>query len=863
MRVPLSWLQDFVPVPTSPRDADAVRELGRVLDSLGLVVESVEHVGGGLDGVVLARVLEIRPIPGAERIRQVVVDAGGADPQEIVCGATNFAVGDVVPLARVGAELPGGFVISRRTLRGVVSDGMLCSARELGLGGDGAGLLVLAATGSPEGPLPAGVETGMALADHLGIVPDAVFDIAVEPNRPDCLSVAGIARDLAARLRLPFAVEVPAVARSGQGAGELASVRIGAPEACQHLLGRVVSGLVPMSSPPEVARRLLLAGMRPIGAVVDASNYVMLELGQPSHPYDLDALGAHGLSVRFARPGEQLVTLDGTARVLGRHTDVLGRTADVDDLVVCDATDAVVGLAGIMGGAVTEVGEATTRVLLEVAQFDPVVVARTAKRQGLRTEASARFERGVDPDGLARAADRVCALVAEAARLQGAPSPVVAPDDVDDHPVLTPRRHVRVRVGRVNALLGTSLSTGDVVGLLAPIGFVATAEPDAGGGNPAGDGAAGVLDVVVPSYRPDTLREVDVVEEVARHVGYETITPTTRRSPFVGRLGARSTSRRRLRRVLAGLGAHEAWTSSIVDPSSLARAGTAHPVVEIANPMVREESVLRAHLLPGLLGSLRHNVAHRNPAVRMFEIGHVFSPSADDGLPVEREHAGVLFAGPGDDAASAVHGFEVVVEQMGKARGALVLDQHVGASEPVLALGTHPSRRALLRASADRAGAVGSSLVDVATAGTTGTVVGVVGEVDPRVLEAYGIPGDRRVGWLVLDLDAFDDLPELDRRARPVSRFPSSDVDLSFLLDAAVAASELEEVLRASGGALLESVRLLEAYRGPGIGADRRSLTYRLRFCALDRTLTDADLADLRARCIAAAQAALPATLRA
>ena len=857
MRVPLSWLQEFVPLPTSPRDVDGVRDLGRVLDSLGLVVEAIEHVGGGLDGVVLARVLEIRPIPGAERIRQVVVDAGGSDAQEIVCGATNFSVGDVVPLARVGAELPGGFVIARRKLRGVVSDGMLCSASELGLGGDGAGLLVLASTGAPDGALPAGVEVGMALADHLGIVPDAVFDIAVEPNRPDCLSIVGVARDLAARLRLPFQLDVPAVERSGVPAAELASVAIGAPQACSRLLGRVVSGLSPMPSPPEVARRLLLAGMRPLGAVVDASNYVMLELGQPSHPYDLDTLGGHGLSARFARPGERLVTLDGTTRVLGRHTDTLARTTDVDDLVICDATDTVVGLAGIMGGAATEIGDATERLLLEVAHFDPVVVARTAKRQGLRSEASARFERGVDPDGLVRAADRFCALVADAARLQGAPAPVVAPDDVDAHPVATSRRHVRVRVGRVNALLGTSLSTDEVVGLLAPIGFAVTSAPGLDGESP---GRADVLDVEVPSFRPDAVREVDVVEEVARHVGYERIVRTPRRSPFVGRLGERTASRRRLRRVLVGLGALEAWTSSIVDPSLLERAGAPRPVIEIANPMVREESVLRAHLLPGLLGSLRHNVAHRNPAVRMFEIGRVFSPSSDDGLAVESEHVGVLFAGHGDDATSAVHALEVVVEQMGRARGALALDQHVEAPEPLLALGTHPSRRALLRATAHRVPDAGSSDV-TGTAG--GRVVGVVGEVDPRVLEAYGISSDRRVGWLALDLVAFDDLPALDRRARPVSRFPSSDVDLSFLLDDAIAASELEAVLRSSGGALLESVRLLEAYRGQGIAPDRRSLTYRLRFCAPDRTLTETDLAELRATCIAAAEEALPATLRA
>ncbi len=855
MRVPLSWLQEFVPLATVPRDHEGVRDLGRVLDSLGLVVEGIEHVGDGLDEVVLARVLEIRAIKGAERIRQVLVDAGGPEPAEIVCGATNFAVGDVVPLAKVGAELPGRFVIGRRTLRGVVSDGMLCSARELGVGGDESGLLVLASTGSPDGPLPAGVEAGMPLAEHLGIVPDAVFDIAVEPNRPDCLCVTGIARDVAARLKLPFVVEVPAVAPSGAPASGLASVAIDAPEACHHLLARVVTGVAAVASPPEVARRLILAGMRPIGAVVDASNYVMLELGQPSHPYDLERLGGHGLAVRYARPGERLVTLDGVDRVLGRHTDALGRTTDVEDLVICDANGVAIGLAGVMGGAATEIGDSTTRVVIELAQFAPVVVARTAKRQGVRSEASARFERGVDPEGLTRAADRFCALLAAAAAHGGARAPVVAPGDLDAHPVSTPRRHVRVRVGRVNALLGTTLGADEVEALLAPIGFLARRAEDVPRSDGEGDAISPrqdgtgqqdvVLDVEVPSFRPDAEREVDVVEEVARHVGYERIAATPRRSPFVGTLGARTVRRRRLRRVLTGLGAHEAWTSSIVDPSLVGRAGAQHPVVAIANPMVHEESVLRAHLLPGLLGALRHNVAHRNPALRLFEIGRVFVPMEGDGLPGESEHVGVLLARDGDDAASAVHVLGVVAEQMGLDREALVLDQEVPVPEPLVVLGTHPSRRALVRAGAG-----------------TSEVLGVLGEVDPRVLEEFGIAGCGRVGWLVLDLGALDEAPARDRRARPVSRFPSSDVDLSFVLDDATPAAALESALRTSAGELCESVRLLESYRGPGIPSGGRSLTYRLRFCAPDRTLTDADVAGLRAACIAAVESGLPATLR-
>lgn len=860
MRVPLSWLREFTPLATDPRDRDAVRELGRVLDSLGLVVEGVEQVGEGLGDVVLARVLEIRAIEGADRIRQVVVDAGGADPLEIVCGATNFAVGDVVPLAKVGAELPGGVSIGRRKMRGIVSDGMLCSGSELGIGDDSSGLLLVASTGAPDGELPRGMELGAPLAEYLGIVPDAVYDLAIEPNRPDCLSVIGVARDLAARLRLPFAVQVAPPRPAGAPAAALASIAVRAPQACHHLLARVVTGVPTAASAPGVARRLVLAGMRPIGAVVDASNYVMLELGQPTHPYDLDKLGGRGIAVRFARPGERLVTLDGTERLLGRHVDATGRVLDVEDLVICDAEDVAIGLAGVMGGASTEIGETTTRVLLEAAVFSPLVVGRAAKRQGLRSEASARFERGVDPAGLERAADRFCELLLDAAAYAGMPAPVVAPGDLDEHPVVIERRRVPLRVERTNALLGTALGAPDIEELLAPIGFVVEREADGDGGDapPDGAGARGgaVLEVTVPTFRPDVAREVDVIEEVARHHGYERIAPTRRRSPNVGSLGAANLTRRRLRRLLNGLGAHEAWTSSIVDPSLHRRTGSDAPVVELANPMVREESALRAHLLPGLLGSLRYNVSHRNPSVRLFEIGHVFTPSsADDGLPDEHEHLGVLLGG--DDAAAAVRAWRVVAEGLLLAPGSVTLEQRralppaldeAGASEDLpgaLLLGTHPTRRALLLAGeGERRG------------------VGAVGEVDPEVLEAFGLASGGRAGWLVLDLDELAALPRRDRRARPVSRFPSSDIDLAFVLSDETPASALEAVLTAAAGELCESVRLLDTYRGPGVPPGTRSLAFRLRFCALDRTLTDAEVAELRARCVQVAGTSLHATLR-
>jgi phenylalanyl-tRNA synthetase beta chain len=485
MRAPLSWLRDFAPFGTDPGP------LVVALDDLGLVVEGVEKVGEGLDDVVVARVDEISAIPGADRIRLVSVEAGDG-PLQVVCGAANFQVGDLVPLAPVGAVLPGGFEIGRRTMRGVTSHGMLCSGQELGLSDDHEGLLVLTEV---EGARP-----GRHVAELLGIEPDVVLDVTVEGNRPDAWSMAGIARDLAARLGLPYSAPAPAPpTTAGDPVERLATLEVEDPVLCPRITTRVLLGVTVGPSPRWLARRLVLAGMRPINNVVDASNYVMLELGQPTHPYDLARLEGPGLLVRRARPGESLVTLDGVERRLGAPGRSLGDTGE--DCVICAADGTPVGVGGIMGGASSEISAATTQVLLEAAYFTPLAIARTAKRLGLRTEASARFERGCDPWGIDRAADRFCELLGATA----APGVLDRQGDV-------PRPHrLAVPLARVNGVLGTSFDGEQVAGLLEPIGFAC---------EPSGPD----LMVTVPTDRPDVRRSPygidDVIEEVARTHGY-------------------------------------------------------------------------------------------------------------------------------------------------------------------------------------------------------------------------------------------------------------------------------------------------------------------------------------------------------
>ena len=779
MRVPLSWLRDFAPFEGDPV------ALGETFDDLGMVVEGLERVGEGLDGVVVARVVDIQPIKKADRIRQVLVDAGGPEPVQVVCGAFNFDVGAVVPFATVGAVLPGDFEITERRMRGVASYGMICSAAELRLGDDAAGIMVL----------PDSLAVGAPVAEALGIESDVVYDLAIEGNRPDANSVAGVARDAAARLGLPFSIPDRPVAEGPTPVSSLATVVVESPDLCPRFTARVVDAVTVGPSPEWVARRLTLAGMRPINNVVDASNYVMLELGQPTHPYDLDRLPGQGLLVRAARPGETLVTLDGVERRLG----------DGDDCLICDAEGTPVGIGGIMGGSSSEIADHTTRVLLEAAYFTPMAIARTSKRIGLRTEASARFERGCDPWGIEQSVARFLSVLGVGD---------VAAGMLDVNVVPPSREMIRVRPERVNAILGTSLAPDEMARYLRPIGFTVEGE----------------LEVVPPSFRPDVTTEIEVIEEVARHHGYASIARTVPRSPFVGALTPYQRARRLLKEVLVGAGVSEALFSPLLAPGDHERAGLSGEAMLAADPLAREESVLRTSLLPGLLKAAAFNASHRNPDVSLFEVGHVFGVPADRSqpLPDEREIVAVMVA----DAVAAKRVLDLVLD---------AFHRHDIRLEAAEAPGLHPTRTARL-AAAD------------------GATVGWVGEVDPAVCQAFDVPGP--VGWIEADLALLLPTERTYVQSQSVSKQPSSDIDLAFVVPDSVAAAAVEATLREAGGELLVDLRLFDVFRGGQLPPDSRSLAYRLRFQALDRTLTEADLADVRTRCIDAVTTTHPAHLR-
>ncbi|HZN14993.1 MAG TPA: phenylalanine--tRNA ligase subunit beta [Acidimicrobiales bacterium] len=785
MKTPVSWLRDFTPLPD---DLDALVD---ACNELGFVVDGVERVGAGLEDVVVARVTEIAAISGADRIRRVVVDTGNGEPLQVVCGAFNFDEGDHVAFIGAGGTLPGGMEIGRRKMKGVESNGMICSTAELELGDDHAGILVLPPTVAP----------GTSIVAALGLEPDVVLDLDIETNRPDAMCMAGVARDLAARFALPFAIpEPPAVVTSGNAP----PLRVDAPDLCPRFTATILSNVRVAPSPPWMARRLELAGMRPINNLVDISNYVMLELGQPTHPYDLERLAGGGISVRRARPGETLTTLDGTERTLG----------DGDDCLICDAKKNAVGIAGVMGGASSEISDGTTTVLLEAAWFSPIAVAFTSKRLGLRSEASARFERGVDYGGVDRAVARFVELATELAGGQ-----VGGAADFRDDAHLPHIAPIRLRTARVNEILGTALTDDEVRGYLEPIGFAAVlVEP-------------GVHDVTVPTYRLDVnAGEINLIEEVARHHGYENIPKTLPVSPRLGGLTPYQRDRRRVRDVLAGCGIDEAATSLLIGPGEHARTGLPEDGIEADRPLLREQSVLRTSLMPGLLRAVAFNAAHRNGDVALFEIGHVFRrPATEQTLPDEHERIGVVLAG--QDASGAVHALRTLLDTLRIADIAITAATFAGG---------HPGRAAAVSVS--------------------GRDIGVVGEVDPGVLEAWDITS--RVAWLDLNLEDLFAAPRRPLEMEPVSRFPSSDVDLAFIVDDAVAAAAVEATLRQAGGELLVALELFDVYRGEGVPAGSRSLAYRLRFQAQDRTLTDDEVGAARRACIDAVVAAHGAQLR-
>ncbi len=792
MRAPLSWIRDFTPI-----EADA-RDVAEALDHLGLEVEAIEEPGRELGGVIVARILDVRPHPNADRARLADIDFG-LGQITVVCGAPNIEPGMVVAYAPTGATLPGGITLEAKEIRGIVSEGMLCSPTELGLGEDHSGILAL----------PADTDLGLDVREALDL-DDVVFDLSITPNRPDAMSIVGIARELAAHFSLPFEVPSPQVTESGAPTGDQVSLVVDAPDRCPRYVARVAT-VTMGESPAWMARRLTLAGMRPISNVVDVTNYVLLERNQPLHAFDLDRLGGRGIRVRLAVDGERLTTLDRVERTL-----------TAEDLVICDANDRPQALAGIMGGGDSEVSDSTTSVLIEAAYFDPMGIARSSKRTGLRSESSHRFERGIDPDAVASAAVRACELLAAHA------DAVVSPVAIDHYPDPVERARITIRTDRVNQLLGLDLEPSAVRDALVPLGIEVEGDgPDFG--------------TVVPTWRPDLEREIDLVEEVARRVGLATIPQTLPNvSGQTGGLTPRQRDRRLVADVLVGLGCSEAVSVPLIAPAQLTKLGLpVEGLVEAVNSLRADEAILRPAVLPGLLAAVDRNAAQGLTDLALFEMGHIFrAPTAGALLPDERDALAVVFAGA------------VLRRPVEPDRPVDVSD----LADTVRALADALDLASLELVAADVAGfAPGRAAALV----LDGVAVGGAGELAADALDTE-VP----VVALELDLDALLAGARRDRTFRALSRFPASTIDLAFVLDERIAAATILATLRATGAGLIEDVRVFDEFRSDALGPGRRSLAFAIRYRSPERTLTDDEVGSLRQGAIDAVVSTHDAELR-
>jgi phenylalanyl-tRNA synthetase beta chain len=788
MKFSENWLRELVEIK-----ADRT-ELAHALTMAGLEVEELTTLGEHLDGVVVAEIISAEKHPEADRLQVCKVDAGLAEPLQIVCGAPNARVGIKVPLAKVGANLPNGIAIKAAKLRGVESFGMLCSAKELAIDTDASGLLEL--------PLDAPV--GQPLAAYLGR-PDASFELKLTPNRPDCLGLVGLAHDVAALFgsRVKVAEQAPAAVTTDTHRG----IRLDAGKDAPRYLGRIVEGIDPTArSPLWLAERLRRSGLRSISAVVDITVYVMLELGQPMHAFDNDKL--HGdIVVRHAHAGETLKLLDGSE-------------AKLDDtfVLIADEKNAL-AVAGVMGGFDSRVTDATHNVFLESAHFVPAAIMGRARKLGLHTDASHRFERGVDPELPRRALERATELLLSIAG--GKAGPVLVAENLADLPAPVP---VTLRRARLQRVLGVEVADAEVARIFTALGMQVES---------SGEGWR----ITAPSSRFDIEREEDLIEEVARIFGYDNIPTHTPAGALVLAIEPEARiNELALREQLAARGYYEAVNLSFVAADLLTRWGFTERLVPLANPLSADLAIMRPSLLPGLIEALRHNRARQQDRVRLFEVASVF---AAGNPPVETPSVAIVACGSARE------------EQWGEPSRMLDFHDIKGDLDALIAWGGEPSRWSVHADSLPPWLHPGRA----ARVARDGQTVGYLGALHPQLAKVLDLGADVHVLELALE-------PVLARRlpsAQPVSRFPTVRRDIAMDLPEEISWSQIEQTVRATLVTRLKQLLLFDRYSGKGVEAGRKSLAMGLILQDASRTLTDDD-AD---RCVREAIAALEQTCKA
>lgn len=781
MKVSYNWLKEFVDIDLS------VEDLAHHLTMLGLEVDAIERTGEGMDDVVVALVEERAQHPNADKLSLCRVN-NGKEILSVVCGAQNFKSGDKVALAQIGAVLPGDFRIKRSKIRGEESFGMLCSEKELALADESSGIMVL------DAELPLGVPVFQALG-----LKDTIFEIGLTPNRADCLSIIGVAREIAAKFGKKLRYRSPAVVESEIDINTVATVQIDDADLCPRYTARYISGCTIAPSPRWLVNRLHALGQRSINNVVDVTNYVLLEYGHPLHAFDFRQLQGGKIIVRRSGEGETFTTLDGQERTLKSS-----------DLTIRDGERAV-ALAGIMGGENSEIAPDTSTILLESAYFNPSAIRLTSKRLGLHTESSHRFERGTDINILTVALDRAASLIAELAGGK------VAKGTIDVYPQQVPAKTITARVSRVNEILGLRLDEETVSTIFTNLEFgVERVEP-------------GVFKVAIPSFRVDIEREIDLVEEVARLYGFENIPMTMPVAQvFSDRIPRSQQLERELKNLLVGEGFNEVINFSFASHADLNKLNLPESdrravAVALLNPLVDEHAVMRTTLLPALLQTTARNFSLRNFNLRLFEMRRVYWITPGQELPDEPLHVAGILSGlrspeGWNQAKDLLDFFDVkgVVETIAELFKLPALTFVQGGVEPFY----HPGKSAAILCN--------------------GELLGTLGEIHPDVQDAFEL--EKQVYYFELDFAKLTLLSSVSGTIVTPSRFPDTYRDIAMLVAGETPASAIVECIKGTRIDKLRSVEIFDLYTGDKIPAGQKSVAVRVRYGSYDKTLTDEEV---------------------
>lgn len=796
MNVTLNWLKTYIEFDFS------AEELADRLTMLGIEVESIKELGTALKGVVVGKVNSIRPHPNADKLVLCQVDIGEEDTLQIVCGAPNVREGMFAPVATIGTDLPTGISIKRAKLRGEESHGMLCSEKELKISDDASGLMELSSD----------LTIGTGFTDALGL-DDTVFELEITPNRPDCLSLIGVAREVRAETGNDIKLPEVNVQENGPDIHQITSVTIDAPDLCPRYAARVIRGVKIGESPTWLKQRLESVGIGVINNIVDVTNFVLMEYGQPLHAFDYHKLEENRIVVRCAAEDEIITTLDEEERKL---------TPEM--LVIADATKPV-ALAGIMGGYDSEITDTTCDVLLESANFDPSSVRATAKALGMNTEASYRFERGVDPEAVIPAIDRATQLIVELA------GGTVCQGIIDVYPGKCELLQIHLRPERVNFILGTELEADEIKQILLRLGFgVDTLQQD------------NIYQVTVPTFRRDITREIDLIEEIARVHGYDNIPTTLPKGDIpIPTTNTLDEVRRRIKHYLLGSGMMEAINYSFCHPNCfdkirLSEANPLRDALKLQNPLSPEMSILRTTLLPSLLENAQHNHNHQIDNIALFEMSTVFL-NGEEPPRIAGILAGEIGGGVYGNPYQSPDFFDI----KGVVEGAL---EACGTTEWKFAITDeptfHPGRNTEVLLGDQR--------------------IGLLGEAHPEVLENYELP--YKAYLFELDLEKLADAADFSKRFEPIPIYPSVLRDLAIVVEQDMPSDKPIDIIYAAGGALVESVRLFDVYVGDQVQEGKKSLAYTITYHSATETLTDKEVNDLHDKVVERLNQELGAELR-